>query len=321
MQIDDGPFGIALDVIADQDNFDDGAYLAANPDVRAAINEGRVKDCRAHFDSFGRAEQRRVRLSHKINPAREKKVETIKSILISTMPHSTAEGKFNFLTPELIAETKIAPTTNISSNHYDTNAEAIIAKYRHGLVLDCGAGRRDIYYPNVVNFEIVDYDTTDVLGVGEHLPFLDSSFDAVLSIAVLEHVRDPFKCAQEICRVLRPGGELYCSVPFLQPLHGYPHHYFNATPQGLRRLFEDRLTVTAVDVLDSTHPIWALKWILESWSNSLPPAAREELLTMPVRNLLRPPFEQLVLPYCKMMPLDTKFELACGTVLSAFKPR
>ena len=87
---------------------------------------------------------------------------------------------------------------------------------------------------NVVNYEIVDYDTTDVIGLGDTLPFNDCVFDAVISIAVLEHVRYPFACAAEIVRVLKRGGELECSVPFLQPLHGYPHHYYNMTSQGLR---------------------------------------------------------------------------------------
>jgi len=36
---------------------------------------------------------------------------------------------------------------------------------------DAGACKKRAYYDNVVNLEIVPYDTTDVLGVGEVLPF------------------------------------------------------------------------------------------------------------------------------------------------------
>jgi hypothetical protein len=50
---------------------------------------------------------------------------------------------------------------------------------------------RDKFFENVVNFEIAAYGSSDVLGVGERLPFADNTFDCVFSFAVLEHVKDP----------------------------------------------------------------------------------------------------------------------------------
>jgi SAM-dependent methyltransferase len=193
---------------------------------------------------------------------------------------------------------------------------ALIGKYQNGLILDCGAGRRDAYYENVVNFEIVPYDSTDILGVGEHIPFQSNSFEAVFSVAVLEHVRDPFRCASEIARVLKRGGELYCAIPFLQPLHGFPHHYFNATPQGARRLFEDMLRIDGVSAF---HPIWALTWITRSWSEGLAEPTRSAFLDMPLKELLRPSLELLQHPFASELASEKQFELAAGTIIKATK--
>ncbi len=44
------------------------------------------------------------------------------------------------------------------------------------------------------------------IGVGEALPYADCTFDAVVCVDVLEHVRDLKQVLAEVARVLRPGG-------------------------------------------------------------------------------------------------------------------
>ncbi|WP_152053726.1 class I SAM-dependent methyltransferase [Tautonia marina] len=48
----------------------------------------------------------------------------------------------------------------------------------------------------------------------ERLSFEDASFDVVVSNEVLEHVNDPFRCMQEMARILRPSGQAFLTIPF-----------------------------------------------------------------------------------------------------------
>ena len=191
------------------------------------------------------------------------------------MSHREDGGCYDFLTQELRAKFNIVDTDAVSSHGYDAFAMEIVNKHRTGWVLDCGAGKRPVYFDNVVNFEIASMIRQTSGGVGEVLPFVDNAFNAVLSIAVLEHVKDPFLCAREIARVLKPGGDLMCCVPFLQPLHGYPHHYYNMTHQGLKNLFEDLLKIDRLDVYENILPIASLTWIVRSWADGLKGKAKQ----------------------------------------------
>lgn len=51
------------------------------------------------------------------------------------------------------------------------------------------------------------------LGDALELPYADNSFDIVLLFDVFEHVTDVGKAADEVARVLKPGGVFHCFVP------------------------------------------------------------------------------------------------------------
>ena len=78
----------------------------------------------------------------------------------------------------------------------------------------------------------------EVFGDGESLPFADASVDVVALLEVLEHLPDPGRCMAEAARILKPGGTLLLSVPFLYPLHDEPRDFQRWTRFGLQRLLE-----------------------------------------------------------------------------------
>ena len=151
------------------------------------------------------------------------------------------------------------------------------------------------------------------------MPFKDNSFDAAISIAVLEHVKDPWRCVSEMLRVLKPGGEIICCVPFLQPLHGYPHHYYNMTALGLKNIFGDNIITNSHEVPASTLPIWSLTWILSSWRDGLSGETKDKFLDMKVRDLVGNPVDYLGHDFVTQLSQEKNFELASGTVLHGIK--
>lgn len=84
---------------------------------------------------------------------------------------------------------------------------------------------------NVTSFDIYPGDFTDCICDGHDLPFADASFDIVTSIAVFEHLYQPFVAAREIKRVLKPGGVHVGTVAFLEPFHA--NSYFHMSHLGI----------------------------------------------------------------------------------------
>ena len=252
--------------------------------------------------------------------AKQAKLDRIAGLLKPEYRTRRQAGHFDCLDDETRRSAGIVPTSHVSENPYHVPALQLFERHRDGLVLDVGAGRRDGYLPHVVYLEVVPYESTDVLAAGETLPFVDGAFDAVHSCAVLEHVRDPFACAREVMRVLKPGGELMCSVPFLQPYHGFPRHYYNMTHQGLHNLFAG-LDVFGVEVYEELRPYTALQWMAGSWAMGLPPEERDRFLDTTLRELLAmKPDEAFAHPFVAGLPPAKNHELACASTLFARKP-
>ncbi len=107
-----------------------------------------------------------------------------------------------------------------------------------GLVLEIGAGVDICSLPQLVKTDAYLYSSgLDYVADAHRLPFEAEVFDYVFSLAVFEHLHSPWLAADEIFRVLKPGGQVYVLAAFHQHVHGYPNHFFNATDMGLKRLF------------------------------------------------------------------------------------
>lgn len=102
----------------------------------------------------------------------------------------------------------------------------------YGKVLDIGGTNRGSFKKpiNKTNSWIVA-DLTMYKGVDMVLDITnmdrisDESIDIVRAIEVFEHVKDPLLALDESCRVLKKGGSLVLSAPFMYPIHAAPEDY------------------------------------------------------------------------------------------------
>lgn len=84
-----------------------------------------------------------------------------------------------------------------------------------GRVLEIGPGevafaRKQCQY---IGINVSRRGSPTILADGQALPFVDESFDAVISTEVIEHVRYPYRLLREIRRVTKPAGRVLLSTP------------------------------------------------------------------------------------------------------------
>jgi SAM-dependent methyltransferase len=136
------------------------------------------------------------------------------------------------------------------------NLIASRAPLARGILLDVGCGMKpyvELFAPYVDRQIGLDYSPTsghrgnaaDVCGDAAAIPFRADSVDTVISISVLEHVEDPDAVVGEIARVVRTGGLIMMTTPFVFPVHATAD-YFRFTAAGAALLMRRH----GIDVLE-----------------------------------------------------------------------
>lgn len=176
--------------------------------------------------------------------------------------------------------------------------DELLASSEHPIVLIVGGSLEGggiehlLAHPAIecIDSDVAPGPRTELICDGHHLPFADGSLDGVVVQAVLEHVLDPWRCVQEIHRVLRPNGLVYCEVPFMQQVHLGAYDFTRFTHGGLRRLFRD---FSELDSGVACGPGMALAWAWEHFLLSFTASVFAQRLAR-----LAARFTGFWLPYC-----------------------
>jgi SAM-dependent methyltransferase len=113
-----------------------------------------------------------------------------------------------------------------------------------GRVLDLGCGTSQ-YKKDILNVaaeyigvdwknSFHDQSNVDIFAdLTKRLPFGDEHADTIISFQVLEHLQEPCHFMAECYRLLKPGGHLVITVPFMWHIHEAPFDFFRYTRHGL----------------------------------------------------------------------------------------
>lgn len=135
-------------------------------------------------------------------------------------------------------------SATIRRSFYTRDVFRSLVSYLKGDCLDVGAGMsryKSMLLQQVTSYTTMDIEAfpgIDVVGDALRPPFPDASFDSIISMHVLEHVKEPWVMIEQIKRMLRPGGIAIICAPFMYPYHADPHDYFRFSEEGIRHLFE-----------------------------------------------------------------------------------
>jgi SAM-dependent methyltransferase len=163
-----------------------------------------------------------------------------------------------------------------------------------GKVLDVGCGTmpyKSLIVSQAAVTELVGVDlptdsyTPDIEWDGVTLPLPDNSVDSAMMTEVLEHCPDAGAVLKEVSRVLRPGGFIFLTVPFIWPMHDVPYDEFRYTAFSLRRLMVDAgFAQPQIEGTGGANAMLAV--ILGLWVRRRPISSRVHLVTRPLFSFL-----------------------------------
>jgi SAM-dependent methyltransferase len=190
-----------------------------------------------------------------------------------------------------------ALSTSYRRDRLDRDLAEVCASLR-GLILDLGGewqNRRGNFHPperadlRWLCLNLEPAVAPDVVGDAACAPLADGCADAVVCSEVLEHVLQPEQVIAECSRLLKPGGHLILSMPFLVGIHADPDDYQRFTASKLTYMLKE-----AGLVVMAAHKQGLYLTVLAEMLKTLIRALRPTLLRWTVGVLMLPLLSALI---------------------------
>jgi SAM-dependent methyltransferase len=130
------------------------------------------------------------------------------------------------------------------------------------IIVNLGAGVSS-YRKDIINCDICpDKVNVSLACDALMIPIKSNSVDLIINIALLEHVKEPKLVIEEMFRILKDKGEIWCFVPFMQPYHAAPSDYYRWTHNGVKRLFSE---FPYAKIYVGNGPTSSMLWVMQEW--------------------------------------------------------
>lgn len=112
------------------------------------------------------------------------------------------------------------------------------SEVKNKIIICIGSGIKKIN-EEVISLDIFPFKEVDIVADATKLPFKDGVVDMIITESTLEHIPNSYQAMKEMSRVIKPGGYIYASIPFVFPFHASPNDYIRLTPEGMKNRFAD----------------------------------------------------------------------------------
>ena len=141
---------------------------------------------------------------------------------------------------------------------FSDNADAII--------VDIGAGAKK--FANVISLDIYNYPGIDLCSRADKIPFSDNSVDMIITTSAIEHIVNIGKVFNEMDRILKPGGIVFITAPFICPYHPEPYDLRRWSAAGIQDSLPDYKCIESGSVQGPFATLFVVLTSFCSWALS-----------------------------------------------------